>query len=241
MRSKEKKLLFIEDDVIDQKAFKRFTDQGEFPYDFDISSSVKEAKKSLKSKKYDVVVADYSLGDGTAFDVLKILENIPMVIITGTGDEEIAVKAMKLGAYDYLIKDMEGNYLKLLPISVENAINRFHAEQKLQEYHENLEKLVDERMAELKKEIIDRKKAEDTLRESERRLKESQQIAHMGQWELDIVNNRLYWSDGIYNLFEIDPDKFAASYEAFIDAIHPDDRDFVNKAYSTSLKNKTPY
>ena len=90
-------------------------------------------------------------------------------------------------------------------------------------------------------EIAERKQAEEALKESERRLKESQQIARIGQWELDLVNNQLYWSDGIYNLFEIDPDRFAASYEAFINAIHPEDRDFVNKAYRESVKNKSPY
>jgi PAS domain S-box-containing protein len=77
------------------------------------------------------------------------------------------------------------------------------------------------------------------LRKSERRLKESQEIAQMGQWELDLVSNSLYCSDGIYSLFEIDPKKFNASYEAFIDAVHPDDREFVDKSYTDSIKNKT--
>ena len=89
--------------------------------------------------------------------------------------------------------------------------------------------------------LEDVKRSKEALKESERSLKESQQIARIGQWELDLVNNQLFWSDGIYDLFEIDPDKFAASYEAFLDAIHPEDKDFVNKAYSESVKNKTPY
>jgi len=88
---------------------------------------------------------------------------------------------------------------------------------------------------------IQRKQGEEALWESERRLKESQQIARIGQWEMDLVNNQLYWSDGIYDLFEVDPDKFAASYEAFLGAIHPEDRELVNKAYSESVKNKIPY
>ena len=171
MRSKGTKLLFIEDNIIDQMAFKRFAIKEKLPYDFDIAASVKDAKKLLKLKNYDVVVADYSLGDGTAFDVLKILGNIPMVIITGTGDEEIAVKAMKLGTYDYLVKDINEHYLKMLPVTVEKAVKHFYTEQKLQEYHDNLEKLVDERTAKLKKEIIERKQVELELRQSEERFK----------------------------------------------------------------------
>ncbi len=171
MNIQKKKLLLIEDDKIDQMAFKRFAKKKNFPYNFDISGSVKEAKEILKSKKYDVIVSDFHLGDGNAFELLKDLKDTPMVIATGLGDEELAVKAMKLGAYDYLIKDIRGQYFNMLPITVNNAITRFGVEQKLKEYHENLEVLVDERTAELKLEIAERIKAEETLRSSEERLK----------------------------------------------------------------------
>ncbi|MBW2116758.1 MAG: PAS domain S-box protein [Deltaproteobacteria bacterium] len=83
--------------------------------------------------------------------------------------------------------------------------------------------------------------SEHDLRESERRLKESQKIARLGQWEFDLVANRLYWSEGIYDIFAIDPDEFDASYAAFLDAVHPDDREFVAKSYADSLKDKTSY
>jgi len=81
----------------------------------------------------------------------------------------------------------------------------------------------------------------DDLRKSERRLKESQEIAQMGQWELDLTTNKLYWSDGLYDLFDININEFGASYEAFLDIVHPDDREFVDKAYTDSKKKKTPY
>ncbi len=89
--------------------------------------------------------------------------------------------------------------------------------------------------------ITKRKEAEKALVESERRLNEAQKIAHIGHWELNLVTNELNWSDEIYRMFEIDPKKFGASYEAFLGVIHQDDRDFVNKAYTDSLKNKTEY
>ncbi|RLD63327.1 MAG: hypothetical protein DRI95_11845 [Bacteroidetes bacterium] len=74
-----------------------------------------------------------------------------------------------------------------------------------------------------------------------KRYKEAEKIAQLGHWDLDIVNNKLYWSDQIYRIFELEPQKFGASYEAFLENIHPDDRDRVNEAYTNSLKNKTPY
>lgn len=88
---------------------------------------------------------------------------------------------------------------------------------------------------------IERTRAEEALRESAARLNEAQRLAHMGSWELDLTNNVLTWSDEIYRIFEIDPEEFGASYEAFLDAIHPDHRDSINFAYTNSLKTRTPY
>jgi len=77
--------------------------------------------------------------------------------------------------------------------------------------------------------------------ERERRLKESQEIAKLGQWDLDLTTNDLVWSSEIYRLFKIDPMQFGASYEAFLNAIHPDDREKVNSAYTTHLETREPY
>ncbi len=79
------------------------------------------------------------------------------------------------------------------------------------------------------------------LLQSEAVLKESQNIARIGRWELDLLNNSLRWSDTIFDIFEIDQTQFGATYEAFLETIHPDDREPVNKAYTDSLKNKQPY
>ncbi|MEW6288059.1 MAG: PAS domain S-box protein [Chloroflexota bacterium] len=89
--------------------------------------------------------------------------------------------------------------------------------------------------------ITERKKAEDALRASEARLKEAQRVAHIGNWELDLRSNVLTWSDEIYRIFGLEPQAFKATYEAFLEAVHPEDREMVNQAYIDSLKNKTPY
>jgi PAS domain S-box-containing protein len=80
-----------------------------------------------------------------------------------------------------------------------------------------------------------RKASEEALRESEKRLQRAQEIAHLGSWELDIVNNQLNWSDEVYRIFGLVPGEFDATYDAFLDAIHPDDRTAVDAVYSGSL------
>ncbi|MBI5890496.1 MAG: PAS domain S-box protein [Nitrosomonadales bacterium] len=91
------------------------------------------------------------------------------------------------------------------------------------------------------RDITERKRAEEELRHSEAGLKEAERIALLGSWELDLVTSVLSWSDEIYRIFELDPQQFGASYEAFLNAIHPDDRDLVNRAYTDSVNNRVPY
>jgi len=90
--------------------------------------------------------------------------------------------------------------------------------------------------------ITERKIAQDELQKNERRLRKSEEIAHIGSWELDLVTNKLSWSDEVYRIFGLIPQQFAATYEAFLEAVHPDDRKAVDTAYSTSLReNKDSY
>jgi len=112
----------VEDDKLDQMEFNRLVEKENLPYDCTIADSVSQAGSILSGEKFDIIISDYSLGDGTAFDILEAAKSTPVIIITGAGDEEVAVKAWKAGAYDYIIKDLERHYLKTLPITVENAL-----------------------------------------------------------------------------------------------------------------------
>ena len=96
-------------------------------------------------------------------------------------------------------------------------------------------------VVEIAQDITDRTRAEEALRESEKNLREAQKIARLGQWDLDLVNNILHWSEGIFEMFGTNPREFGATYEAFLELIHPDDREMVNRAYAESLKTRQPY
>jgi PAS domain S-box-containing protein len=80
--------------------------------------------------------------------------------------------------------------------------------------------------------ISERKRAHEALRKSEAMLDRSQQVARTGSWEWDIAANEVSWSDELYRLYGIGPDEFEASYEAFLERVHPDDRETVEEAIS---------
>jgi PAS domain S-box-containing protein len=130
-RPPKPRVLLVEDDVVDQLAFKRAVRELGPPCDYEVAGSVAEARALLKQNVYDAVVTDYALGDGTAFDVVEMARGIPLVFTTGAGDEQVAVRAMKSGAYDYLVKDHERAYLRKLPVTIENAIRRHRAEEQV--------------------------------------------------------------------------------------------------------------
>jgi len=69
----------------------------------------------------------------------------------------------------------------------------------------------------------------------------SKEIGKFGHWELDIKSGKLFWSNQVYSIFKLQQEDFTPTYEAFLNVIHPEDREKVNNAYSESLKTKEPY
>ncbi|MCC6140307.1 MAG: PAS domain S-box protein [Nitrospira sp.] len=89
--------------------------------------------------------------------------------------------------------------------------------------------------------ITERKAMEAELKLSESRLLAAQRVAHIGSWELDAITNQLWWSDEVFRIFEIGPIQFGASYQAFLEIVHPEDRQFVDRSYTESLIRRIPY
>ncbi|MFX0092470.1 MAG: response regulator, partial [Candidatus Hodarchaeota archaeon] len=133
MTNKKYKIFLVEDERVDQIAFQKMIDSKNISCDLTIVESVTEAKEVLELNKFDIIILDYMLEGGTAFDLLENIHNSAVIVYTGAGDEEIAVKAMKLGAYDYIVKDRNRNYLKILPFTIERVIKQKEADQSLKE------------------------------------------------------------------------------------------------------------
>lgn len=90
--------------------------------------------------------------------------------------------------------------------------------------------------------ITERLNVESALIHSEATMAEAQTIAHIGSWNWDIKTNELAWSDEIYRIFGANPQEFPATYDVFLEHIHPDDREAVTVAVKASLaSHDVPY
>lgn len=140
------RILLVEDDKVDQMAVKRLVRDKGLPYDLKTALSVTEGIEQINKFKFDVILLDYQLGDGTGLDLLKEIKEAPVIFVTGFGSEEIAVQAMRAGAYDYLIKSPDRNYLAVLPSTVQNVLAR----KRMEEERKELIKELQEALAKIK-------------------------------------------------------------------------------------------
>ncbi len=108
---------------------------------------------------------------------------------------------------------------------------RKKAEEALKKVHESLEEKVKERTIQLEK-------AYNSLKESENSLAEAQRMAHIGNWEWNLVTGEVSWSGELYRIFERSPQEPGATYDEFLSYVHPDDRDYVNNTVKKSLNGE---
>ena len=72
---------------------------------------------------------------------------------------------------------------------------------------------------------------------AEQLLHKAQEVANIGTWNWDIKNDHLEWTDEIYRIFDKSREEFGATYEHFIEAVHPDDRQFVRDSVANCFNN----
>ena len=117
-------VLYIENDLVDEMALAHAVADQQLPYRLSIARSLGEARATLGAQRFDIVLTDYELGDGNAFELMAEFAGRVVIFITGSGNEEVAAKALRLGVQDYLIKDPNRGYLKLLPVRIEAALRQ---------------------------------------------------------------------------------------------------------------------
>jgi PAS domain S-box-containing protein len=185
----------------------------------DITQSVRFFYKGRELTASELPIQQAALKDADVRDV-----EID-VLLPGGKWRTILASASPLHDVNGLVRGSVGSFIDIT--------ERKEAETRLKETLDNLEKLVKERTAELEK-------AYNSLKESSRGLAEAQKMAHIGNWEWDIVSEKSYWSDELYRIFGRNLQELHPTYEEFLNYVHPEDREYVYNNANKAMKGK-PY
>jgi PAS domain S-box-containing protein len=158
---------------------------------------------SLEQGGFDLILADYTLPSFDGLSALKIAQqkwpHVPLIFVSGTLGEEVAIEALKIGATDYVFKMR----LSRIAPSVQRAL----------------------REAEERINLI---RAEEALRRSETYLAEAQKLSHTGSFGWDVSSGKIYWSPETFRIFEYDP-ALEPTLALVFHRTHPEDRALVRQ------------
>jgi len=182
--------------------------------------------EQLQADDFDVVLLDLTLPDSHGLASLDLLiqhaPSLPIVVLTNTNDEELAVEAVRHGAQDYLVKRHvnQDNLVR----SLRYAIERKQAAEALREANEILELRVQERTAELETANQLLKHEIEWRQRIQQRLELAQKAAQIGTFEWNIQSHDVTWTAELEALYGLAPGSFDGRYDGWIQTIHSDDR-----------------
>lgn len=168
-------------------------------------SSGELALRSLASEPPDLVLLDVRMPVLDGIEACRRIKadqrfrDIPVLFISAAAETGDKLQAFAAGGVDYITK----------PFQREEVVARVRTHVTL--YH-------------AKEQLV---RTELALRKSEQNLKIAQAVAHLGHWEMDVETREVHWSDETYRIFGFEPKGIRPSYDLFLQAIHPEDRERV--------------
>jgi PAS domain S-box-containing protein len=210
-----RRLLVVEDDPGLNALLTRKLEQAGFQLEPALTGAA--ALDSVRRDPNALLLLDYLLPDMTAREVVEKLsangKDVPFIVMTGHGDEKVAVELMKLGALDYLVKDSDLG--ETLPEVVRRAFRMVETEERLAG-------------------------TQAALRVASERLALVQRAARAGAWDWDVVSGHIVWNEEMFLLFGLEPGKSLASFDTWRAVLHADDRVAAEARIMQALEARVP-
>lgn len=174
------------------------------------------ALRSVEIEAPDVILLDMRMPEMNGLEVCQRLKekphlrDIPVIFISGASDVEDKMRAFQAGGVDYITK----------PFQKEEVIARVKTHVSL---NQTLQEL---------------KRVAEALDKSEKSLKMAQSIAQLGHWEWHLETGEFYWSEEMFHILGFEFQDIPTSYEAFLQRVHPDDRESVEEYLNQALLGK---
>ena len=207
-------ILLIEDNPGDLNLVKLYLKDSSVKHEFHHAETFFEGSEIIKNNEITLVLLDLTLPDSSGFKTLStFLEKfprVPVIVLTGVNNEIVGNQAIKAGAQDFLVKGQFDG--KLLGRSIRYSLQRFKTLQKLEG-------------------------AVNNLAVSEKRNVEAQEMAHFGNWEMDIVSNEMKWTDEIFRVFGFQPGSLMPTLSDYLNYVHLEDKPAVEDFFENTAKD----
>ena len=207
------KILLVDDDTVDRMAVQRVLRRSGLLLEVTEADTSAVAIAMLQQQEFDCVLLDYYLPDGDGLSLVQQIREAGIrtaaIVLTGQGDEQVAVKIMKAGAYDYLSKAKLAP--EILGRSLSAAVRTHRAE-------------------------LEAAEATRKLRVSEERYRLVLEGSNDGIWDWYICQNEVFCNDRLFEILGITREELGTAYDAFYGLIHADDRPRVLRAIVAHLE-----
>jgi len=208
------RVLLIEDNPADARLVEIFLRESTL-LDCQITKAdeLQSGLEKLEEGEFDVILLDLTLPDSQGFSTVKtMIEEFPeytIIVMTGLEDENLALNSVKAGAQDFIVK---GKFdANLLSRTISYAIERHSLTKRIEDYAR-------------------------TIKENERSLIEAQNMARIGNWELDIITSKMFWSEEVFRILGYGEKRIEPTLNAYLADVVHEDAEHVRSEINRSME-----
>ena len=224
------RILIVDDEVPNVQLLERLLQRTGYA-NFQSTTDSREVLQRFTEMQSDLILLDLHMPHLDGFAVLEQVraavpqgDYLPILVLTADATPAAKRQALTLGATDFLTKPFDVTEVQL---RIRNLLETRFLHRQLQGQNQILEDKVRERTQEL-------------VRAREAAL-EAQRRAHLGSWEWDRNGEGGSWSDELYRIFGLHPQAIAASYRAYLQRVHPSDRQLVEQVIERARHERRPF